>query len=69
MVKRLTELAISNVTILLSLTNLTGEDTFFNPVIAVTDDMALHAAGFKEHVITSTLALFELDMNMGILTL
>ena len=63
-VKRLTELAISNVTILLSLTNLTGEDTFFNPVIAITDDMALHTAGFKEDVITPTLALFELDMNI-----
>ena len=68
-IKRLMELAISNVTILLSLTNLTGEDTFFNPVIAVTDDMPLQADGFKEDVITPTLALFELDMNMGIQTL
>ena len=68
-IKRLTELAISNETTFLSLTNLTVEDTFFNPIVAVTNEMPLQVAGFKEDATPPQLVLFELDMNLGVLTL
>ena len=68
-IKRVTNLAISNETTYISITNETIVDMSGHPVIPIPSDEALRVSQFFEDMTPPTLEYFSLDINSGILVL